>query len=58
MGVVVIWKVGASLAPLGVRQLLRVMVEGRDADVVADQAEAIASTIRRAMDRATLNEEA
>mgnify|MGYP000846103277 CR=1 FL=1 len=46
------------LRPSGTEPLLRVMVEGRDADVVADQAEAIASTIRRAMDCATLNEEA
>jgi phosphoglucosamine mutase len=46
------------LRPSGTEPLLRVMVEGRDADVVADQAEAIASTIRRAMDRATLNEQA
>lgn len=46
------------LRPSGTEPLLRVMVEGRDAAVVTQQAEAIAAVIRQAMESPALDKQA
>jgi phosphoglucosamine mutase len=46
------------LRPSGTEPLLRVMVEGRDAVVVIQQAEAIAAVIRQAMENPALDKQA
>jgi len=45
------------LRPSGTEPVLRVMVEGRDAVVVIQQAEAIAAVIRQAMENPALDKQ-